>query len=179
MSVTAMAGLALTGCGNSRTPVPDVRHADPPRGDRKVDLRAARVRFTAPFNWSDLPAQGPRAGGIQSKTATVAVWRYPRTEPLPVGRAALKRVRDLLVARVKARDASFRLRSSALTRRGGARAIELVGAQRIAGLPFDVRSTHVFKGGAEIVVDAYAPPEDFARVDRTVFRPVLETLRIG
>jgi hypothetical protein len=173
-----LAVLALTGCGNDRTPVPDVSHADPPRGYRKVVLKDAGVRFTAPFNWQNLDPQGRRAGGIRSKTATLAVWRYPRSEPLPATESALEEVKGLLVDRVKARDPSFELRSSRVTRRGGADAIELVGSQEIAGLPFDVRSTHVFKAGAEVVLDAYAPPADFARVDRTVFRPVLKSLRV-
>ncbi len=32
---------------------------------------------------------------------------------------------------------------------------------------------------AEVVVDAYAPPEDFARVDASVFQPALDSLEVG
>jgi hypothetical protein len=175
-ALAVLATALLAGCGNSRTPVPDVRHADPPNGGRPVTLKG--VRFTAPANWADLPAEGPRIGGIRSNTATFAVWRYPRTEPLPATTRALEDARDRLVERVRQRDATFELRKARLTRRGGARAVELVGRSTIAGLKFGVRSTHVFKDGAEVVVDAYAPPEDFARVDRTVFVPVLGTLKV-
>jgi hypothetical protein len=169
----------LAGCGNSRTPVPDVRHPDAPVGGRPVVLKEAGVRFTSPGNWGPLPALGARAGGIRSKTATLAVWRYPRSEPLPTTDAAIRQARDRLVERVKTRDATFELRSSEVSRRDGARAVELVGRQTIAGLPFMVRSTHVFHDGAEVVLDAYAPPEDFERVDRTVFVPVLDTVELG
>ena len=118
-------------------------------------------------------------GGIRSKTATLAVWRYPRTEPLPKTQPELERVRDLLVERVKARDPKFQLQSTSLDDRAGAKAIEIVGRQTIAGLPFGVRSTHLFTNGSEVVLDAYAPPEDFPRVDKTVFVPVLDTVKVG
>ena len=170
--------LVLSGCGNDVTRPPETRVPDPPRGTRKVDIRDSGIRFTAPFNWPDLQAQGQRVGGIQNKLATVAIWRYQRTEPLPESRAALREVRDLLVERVKRRDATFDLRSSELLRRGGARAIELVGRQTMAGLPYEVRSSHIFHDGAEIVVDAYSPPAYFQRLDETVFVPLLESLRL-
>jgi hypothetical protein len=168
----------LTGCGYQRTAVPDVRHADAPAGTREVDLEAAGVAFTAPRNWADLGAQGPRVGGIQSKTATLAIWRYPRTEPLPRTSEELRAAMVRLEDRVRERDATFRLRDSTVTRRGGADAIELLGRATIAGLPFGVRSTHVFKGGYEVVLDAYAPPERFDRLDADVFQPLLRSLEV-
>jgi hypothetical protein len=167
---------AVAGCGNRRTQPPDVITPDAPQGTREVRLKG--VRFTAPFNWQDLPALGLRAGGIQSNTATVAVWRYPRSEPLPASSAALDEVEGLLVERVKRRDATFELRSSSTGRLAGARAIQLVGRQTIAGLPFGVRSAHVFAAGTEIVVDAYARPQDFAALDASVFRPLLRSLKL-
>jgi hypothetical protein len=175
-AVLIASAAALAGCGNSRTPVPDVTTPDAPQGARDVKLKG--VRFKAPVNWTDLQPQGARAGGIQSKTATMAVWRYPRTEPLPTTRKTLDEVRGLLVGRIKQRDASFAVTSERITRLAGARAIVVVGNATIAGLPFRVRSTHLFKHGTETVVDAYARPEDFDRVDSTVFKPVLSTLRL-
>jgi hypothetical protein len=41
-----------------------------------------------------------------------------------------------------------------------------------------VRSTHVFAKGAEFVVDAYAAPRDFALIDRTIFQPLVKSLKI-
>jgi hypothetical protein len=167
---------AFTGCGNDITRPPETRVPDPPRGTREVKLDG--IRFTAPFNWPDLQPEGQRIGGIQNKLATVAIWRYPRSETLPKTRAALKEVRDLLIERVKQRDTTFDLRSSELTRRGGARAIELVGRQTMAGLPYEVRSSHIFHDGAEIVVDAFSPPQYFERLDETVFVPLLDSLEL-
>lgn len=172
------ASALLAGCGDARTPVPDVRTPDAPQGTRDVRLKAAGVRFTAPGNWADLPAEGARAGGIQSKTATLAVWRYPRSEPLPASSGALAQARRRLVELIKRRDSTFRLRAGRSLRLDGARAIEVTGNATIAGLPFRVRSTHVFRRGAEVVLDAYAPPAVFDRVDATVFQPLLRTLRL-
>jgi hypothetical protein len=171
-ALACLAAALLAGCGNPRTRPPETVVPEAPLGARQVRLDG--IRFTAPVNWPDLPAQGDRLGGIRSRTATLAVWRYPRTEPLPSTRAALEQVRGLLEGQVRRRDPGFRLRSSRLLRDG----IELVGRQTIAGLPFDVRSRHLFRHGAEVVVDAYARPADFARVDATVFEPLLRSLRL-
>jgi hypothetical protein len=166
------------GCGNERAKVPDTQSPDAPRGERVDRYAKAGIRFTAPGNWPQIAPQGLRVGGIQSKRATLAIWRYARTEPLPKSEAELKRVETLLVERVKQRDPSFTLKESRRRRRGGARAIELVGRQTAAGLPFGVRSSHIYIAGHEIVFDAYAPPEHFDRVDETVFVPVLDSLKL-
>jgi hypothetical protein len=176
--VLTLIAAAAAGCGNERTPAPDVVTPDAPRGTRVVHLDAAGVRFNAPLNWRDLPARGRRAGGIQSKTATVAVWVYPRTEPLPSTKAALEEVKRLLVDRLRRRDPRFELRGSTIGRRGGANAIEVLGRQTIAGLPFGVRSAHLYARRTEVVVDAYAPPESFDRLDAGVFVPLLGSLKL-
>jgi hypothetical protein len=173
-----LAALAVGGCGNARATVPDTTTPELPQGTKVTRIERAGVRFTAPANWPGLTPAGRLAGGIQSRTATVAVWRYPRSEPLPADDAALREVRGLLEARVRHRDPTFRLRSSRLVHRGGARGIELVGTQTIAGRPVGVRSSHVFSRGAELVIDAYAPPAQFARLDAAVFRPLLRSLKL-
>jgi hypothetical protein len=167
------------GCGNDRTRPPETQAPDPPRGERVDRYPKAGIRFTSPFNWPQLQAQGLRIGGIQNRRATVAIWRYARSEPLPRTDAELETAERLLMERVKRRDPSFKLKQSRRLRRGGARAIELVGRQTAAGLPFEVRSSHVFYQGHEIVFDAYAPPEHFDRVDASVFVPLLESLRLS
>jgi hypothetical protein len=166
------------GCGNDRTQPPDTQVPDPPQGERVDRYPKAGIRITAPVNWSQLQAQGLRVGGIQSKRATLAIWRYARSERLPETDAELKEVERLLIERVKTRDPAFQLEQSRRLRRGGARAIELVGRQTAAGQPNGTRSTHVFHDGHEIVLDGYAPPEHFARVDAAVFLPVLESLEL-
>lgn len=166
------------GCGNDRTKPPDTQVPDAPAGERTDRYPEAGITFTAPANWPQLGAQGLRVGGIQSKRATLAIWRYPRAEPLPDTDAELKEVERLLIERVKRRDPTFTLKASRRIERGGARTIELVGRQTAAGLPYGVRSSHVFFADHEIVLDGYAPPEHFDRVDETVFVPLLRSLKL-
>jgi hypothetical protein len=176
--LAAAVALLAAGCGEQRTPTPDVQHADPPKGFKTLKPKGTGIRFSHPTNWTPLPARLPFIGGARSKTATLAVWRYPRTEPPPRGRIALEDAMTRLIDSARVRNPTFAVRSSEVTRIGGARGIELTGTQFVAGFEYRVRSAHLFKAGAEIVVDAYAPPDDFPRVDETVFRPVLRELRV-
>lgn len=176
--LAAVASLAAAGCGAERTPTPDVLTPKAPRGERTVVLEDAGVRFRAPRNWDGLDPAPPLEGGVRSKSAVVAIWRYPRVEPLPAGRGELARAQERLVELVKERDPTFTVRTSAVTEVDEARAIELLGRQTIAGLRYDVRSTHVFTDGVEVVVDAYAPPEFFFEMDTTVFLPLLDSLTL-
>ncbi len=177
--LAAAALLTFAGCGNARTIAPDVTRPEDPRGEVVVELPQARLGFVAPANWRPLEARDALVGGIESRRATLAIWRYPRTEPLPATEAQLERVRDLLVERVQERDPTFRLGAARITRRAGAPAVELTGAGSIAGRPVRLRSSHVYAEGAEIVVDAYAPPGDFARLDGPVFVHALRSLRLS
>lgn len=176
--VLAAALLALSGCGRERSRPPDVRTPEPPRGERTIALDDAGLSFRAPSNWGELEAVPPLVGGVQSNSAVVAVWRYPRTERLPDDRASLRRAQERLIERVRERDPTFTVHSSELTEIDDARAIELLGRQTIAGLRFDVRSVHVFSEGTELVVDAYAPVDLFERVDGTVFAPLVDSLTL-
>ncbi len=173
-----LACMAAAGCGNERAPVPDVRTPEAPRGERVDRYPEEGLSYTAPGNWTQLGPQGQRLGGIQSNRATLAIWRYARTEPLPAGEAELREVERLLVERVKRSAPTFTLRESVRRRRGGARAIELVGRQTANGVPHGVRSSHVFFAGHELVFDGFAPAADFDRVDATVFVPVLDSLEL-
>jgi hypothetical protein len=42
-----------------------------------------------------------------------------------------------------------------------------------------VRSIHLYGSGVELVVDAQAAPEDFLRVDRQVFAPLIASVRLA
>lgn len=168
--------LLLAGCGEQRKAAGEVAHADAPRGFRSTAVEG--ITFDRPANWQDLAPAPPLIGGVRSNTATVAIWRYPRTEPLPADAAALESAKTALLDRVRRRNPTFAVRTSEVKDLGGARGIELTGRQTVAGFTVDVRSAHVFKRGAEVVVDAYAPVADFPRVDRTVFVPLIASLRV-
>ena len=171
-------GLLAAGCGNQRTPAPRIPPAAAPVGKRTVRLGSEGVGFQRPANWSFSLGAAPQVATIGSGRAVVVLWRYPRAEPLPDDAASLDRARLALIAAAKARDRSLRVISSRTVTVGGAKGVELVADERLRSHPREVRSTHLYAHGAELVVDAYAPPSEFPRVDRTVFRPLLRSLRV-
>jgi hypothetical protein len=173
------AAVALAGCGNRRAAVPDTATPGPPLGTNAATYPQAGLRFGAPAGWHVEPGQAPLVTTITTGRAAIAVWRYPRTEPLPVTARALEQAKSALLAAAAARDATFAPQGARVTRVGGRRAIEVRGTETVEGARRAVRSTHVFAFGAEVVVDASAPPRDFARVDRKVFRPLVRSLHLG
>jgi hypothetical protein len=179
-TLTAIAATAvLVGCGNDRTSPPDIGRVPAPAAFRDAKFAKQGVFFRAPTNWRIVD------GSAQNQVATVAIgdaqiaiWRYPRTEPLPETGDQLAAARDALVAQVKNRDATFRLKSSRLVLKPGLRAVELVGSATNQGRRRRVRSLHAYGEGAEVVVDAFAPPKLFSRVDEQTFGPVARSLRL-
>jgi hypothetical protein len=175
----AAAAVLLAGCGNERTPAPDVKTPGPPIGSTPARYPRHGIAFAAPGGWRLGPGTAPLVATVQTGQATIAVWRYPRTEPLPRSTGHLRAARDALVSAAKARDPTFKPIKTAVTRVAGAPAVQVRATETIDGQPRTVRSTHVYKQGAEVVVDAYAPQKDFRRVDAQVFRPLLRSLKIS
>jgi hypothetical protein len=178
-ALTVTAAVALTGCGNRRAAVPDTATAGPPLGTNAAGYPQAGLRFGAPAGWHVEPGHSPLVTTITTGRAAIAVWRYPRTEPLPATTRALEQAKSALLAAAKARDATFAPQDARATRVDGRGAVEVRGTETVEGARRAVRSTHVFAFGAELVVDASAPPRDFARVDRQVFGPLLRSLRVS
>ena len=116
-----------------------------------------------------------RAGG----QATVAIWRYPRTETLPKTKLELQAARDALVDASLKRDATFEKIKTAATTIAGAPAVQIRAREQIAGQPRTVRSTHIYADGAEYVIDAYADADSFRAVDAKVFRPLLRSVHVS
>jgi hypothetical protein len=174
------AALLLAGCGNARTKPPNTGSIPPPTGFRDQTFIREGLFFRAPRNWRVI------AGDAQYQVATVAagdaqigIWRYPRTEPLPETRSQLKAARKALIAQVESRDPTFRLTSSRLVVKEGLRGVELIGSATNQGQKRLVRSLHAYGRKAEVVVDAFAPPKDFPRVDEEVFGPLARSLKLG
>ena len=42
-----------------------------------------------------------------------------------------------------------------------------------------MRSLHAYGHGGEVVMDAFAPPREFARVDEQAFGPMARSLRLS
>ena len=167
------------GCGDARRSPPDPTTIGKPFGLIQTAFPKAGMSIQVPKEWRKADGTAPLVVTMQAGSATVAVWRYPRTEPLPADHASLVAAKSALVAAVVQRDPTFSLAKAKLLHVGNAKAIEITGTGSIAGLKRHLRSTHVYAAGAEFVVDAYAPLDQFARVDREVFAPVTKSLTIG
>jgi hypothetical protein len=176
--IASAAAVALAGCGNDRTAAPDLGTIPAPEAFRTATFARAGVSFRAPTNWPVVPGTAPQIATVARGNAQIAVWRYPRTEPLPETRDQLEAARVALLAQVRNRDATFRLTSSRLVMKNGLRGVELVASVTNQGLRRRVRSLHAYGKGAEVVVDAFAPPKVFRRVDRQTFGPVTRSLKL-
>ncbi len=176
MSLAAAA--LLVGCGNDRTAPPDIGLISAPGGFRAVDYPKHRLSLRIPRNWRVETGAGNRVTTVSAGFGQVTVWRFERDDPLPVTRTHLDNARKALIAQVEARDPTFGVTSSRLILRSGLRAVEVVGVGTNQGRRRTTRSLHAYGRGAEVIVDAYAPPKDFQRVDEQTFRPVLRSLRL-
>jgi hypothetical protein len=171
-----IAAVLLAGCGNSRTPPPDTGLIPAPKAFR--DVKFPGVSLRAPSNWRSFPGTAPQVATIAIGDAQIAIWRYARSEPLPETRSQLHAARQALVAQVERRDPTFELTSSRLVMKRGLRGVEIVGQGTNAGQRRSVRSLHAYGDGHEVVVDAFAPPKHFARVDEQTFAKVARSLRL-
>ena len=180
IAIAAAAGVVLlAGCGNLRTKPPDIGRIPAPTGFRDQTFIKEGVFFRAPRNWRVIVGESPQVATIAIGDAQIAVWRYRRIEPLPETRRQLKAARKALIAQVKSRDATFRVTSSRIVVKRGLRGVEVIGSVSNQGQRRRVRSRHVYGRKAEVVVDAFAPPKEFARVDKQTFGPVARSLKLG
>jgi hypothetical protein len=175
---SVVAAVLLAGCGNSRTPVLDTGYIPAPRGFREVKYPDEGLTLRIPTNWRLVEGVAPQLTTVAIGNAQIAIWRYKRVEPLPETRSQLHAARQALVAWVESRDKTFELTSSRLVIKPGIRAVELLGQETNHGERRSVRSLHAYRHGYEVVVDAFAPPKDFPRVDAETFGPVERSLRL-
>jgi hypothetical protein len=178
LSLLALAILPLAACGNSRTPVPSLTRVAAPAGVQSLFYPHLGIVLAAPRNWAVLSERPPLVATISSGAAVVALWRYPRTAAVPRTRAELAHARRGLIDAARARDASLEVLSSKLITVSGQPAIVLNALESIAGHTRRVRSIHVFRARAELVIDEYAPPAVFGTVDSQVFSPLAHSVRL-
>jgi hypothetical protein len=169
----------LVACGNSRTPPPRVTVPQPPVAAIPQDFMAQGISLAAPSNWTIDTGRAPLIEQITSGPGLIAIWRFPRTEPLPSTVPQLRLARHYLVGAAKVRDPSINVTHGIITHIDRRPAVELLGQETVDGQLRSMRSTHVYTEGSEYVIDALAPPADFATVDRTLFRPLLRSLRFA
>jgi hypothetical protein len=167
------------GCGSKKSQEPKVTQVKPPSGVVPVAVPEAGVKFAAPDGWRRQKGKAPLVYAVQTGQATLALWRYPRTEQLPTTHKALAAAKSALVSQIRKRDKTFKVTKAKLLHVGPKRAVQVLGTGAIAGNRRTIRSTHIYTQRAEFVVDAYAPPTVFDRVDRQVFAPLLDSLEIA
>ena len=74
----------LAGCGNDQTASPDIGRIPPPAAFRDAKFAKQGVFFRAPTNWRVNDGSAPNeVATVAVGDAQIAVWRYPRSEPLP------------------------------------------------------------------------------------------------
>jgi hypothetical protein len=180
-SLLALASVALlaAGCGSKKSEAPKVTQVTKPSGVVPVAVPEAGVKFSAPDGWRRQKGKAPLVYAVQTGQATLALWRYPRTEQLPTTHKALSAAKAALVSQIRKRDKTFKVSKAKLLHVGPKRAVQVLGTGAIAGNRRTIRSTHIYTQRAEFVVDAYAPPTVFDRVDKQVFAPLLESLEIA
>ena len=168
---------ALGGCADRRTRPPDLLSLRLPGAAHRVQYPG--LSFVLPAGWFTAPAQTPLLATAGTGLARVAFWRYPRLVPVPRTRAELRAALPSLLAAVRARDPTYVSLGARPTTVGGHPALQVVGEETVSGSRRKVRSEHVFAYGAEVVVDAYAPPAQFRAVNRDAFVPLLRSLTLA
>lgn len=174
-----LATAALAGCGNSPSKPPTSTTPKAAFGWVDQDIPTQGVKFQRPSSWRYSPGTAPLLGTMSSGLTTIAVWRYPRNEPLPTTLEELAAARDALVAAAKARDSSFTVIKAKGTRAAHQPAVVIVADETVAGQPRRVRSTHIYAAASEIVVDAFAPVDQYEQVESPIFRTLVRSLQIS
>jgi hypothetical protein len=175
-ALTAVLLVALAGCGSDSSSSGTTATT---AAEASGQFVKQGVTFTPPPDWSVDAGAGHLVATAQAGQATVAVWRYPRTESLPTSKVELQAARDALLSASKKRDATFEQIKTAATTIAGEPAVQIRAREHIAGQPRTVRSTHIYAHGAEYVIDAYADADSFRSVDASVFRPLLRSLHVS
>lgn len=173
------AAVLAPGCGNARTPPPDVDTPGLPFGFTQREVDDAGLALKVPNGWRVAEGAPPQVIATSTGTAVLTVWRYPRTEPLPSDEMEIRAALENLTDAAKARDPGLRVRDSQVTEVDDRPAVEIVAEGTIAGRERVVHSVHVYALGSEYVIDAYARPRDFERVDEKVFEEVLDSVELS
>ncbi len=168
----------LWGCGYERTKPPELATPQPPTTFQRQSFKKEGLALRAPANWRPTAGEAPLVVAFTSGRATLAVWRYPRSERLPRSRGEVAKVLPALLAAARARDRALALDKPRLVKVAGVSGVVLTGVETILGKRRRVRSVHLYTDDAEVVIDAYAPPAVFERVNREVFRAVVASLRV-
>jgi hypothetical protein len=168
----------LAACGEEPDDPPAVFKVKAPRGEKVEEFPAAGMTLTRPKNWRLRRRDAPGVFELASGEAIIAGWAYPRDEPLPDTDADMEAAKDRLVDAIHERNPDYRVRSAVVTELAGAPAIDVEGEQVLSRRTLRTRSAHLFLGDVEYVIEAIAPPADFALVEERVMTPLLDSLEV-
>lgn len=175
---TLLAAGLLAGCGNEPKAPPVVTTPKAAFGWVDHAIPSQGVKFQRPSAWRLTPGQPPLLATMSSGLVTISVWRYPRQEPLPKTLEELTVAKDALVAAARARDPSFRVIKAKGTRAAGRPAVVIIADETVAGQRRRVRSTHIYDASSEVVIDAFAPADQFAQVEKPIIVELVRTFEI-
>lgn len=168
----------LAACGYSRAPAPGLENPASPQGVYTLSVPGGGVTLQAPRNWTRIDQPPPLMLTLSSGSAVVALWRFVRVRPLPRGRAPMSAATQALIAAVRSRQPAVQVVRARVVHLNGVRGVEVNAVERIRGQLRRVRSTHLYVGREEIVLEEYAPVDLFHSVDHAVFSPLRRSLRV-
>lgn len=153
------------------------QQAAAPRGSVSFEGANGDVRFRHPRNWQLRPLPAPFVANVYSGPAVATVFAY-RRRAVPSLNDDLEIARQRLVRAARQRDRTFEAFSSRVRRIAGVPAVDVRGVGTVGGRRVRIRSVHFFRRRGEYVVDGLAPPEAFPDIDRRVFAPLIESVRV-
>jgi hypothetical protein len=156
--------------------VPQVLGPAAPQGFHQVTYRRAGVRLDLPRSWIATPQSPPLVTVISSDGAVIALWRYAGSYPEAVVHPQYASRR--LIAEALRRQPKLHILASGVHTVDGHPAVELDSVGLVGSVVRRVRSLHVFSRGSEVVLEQYASPTVFERVNRQVFERVSRSLVI-
>ncbi|MGI8512064.1 MAG: hypothetical protein ACR2NH_05485 [Solirubrobacteraceae bacterium] len=170
---------ALGACGREPLDAPDTAPDELGAVTRVLDFPAAGVTGKIPLRAQAMPQPAPGVFRISLGAGFVSCFAYRRSEPIPKGRQQLAAARRRLVGEVGRRGGRFDVQGSRTLQIAGSDAVEVKGTQTISRQRLKTRSLHVFKGRAEYVFELLQPPSSFTQVERSVFDPMLVSLKLS
>jgi hypothetical protein len=170
--------LFLGGCSGGPLTAPDLSATARPTGFARIAYPADGVALSVPRNWTVTPQTAPLVAVFSSGPATIALWRFPRTAGSVQSTAQLRGALAALIRAARARDRTFQVQHTGVSRVSGAGAVIVDALEHVGHQLRRVRTEHIYADGAEVVLDAYAPPQQFPSVDHEVFSPVRKSLTL-
>ncbi len=166
--------LVLAGCGQRPPAVPGLSAPAAPQGFHQIT--SGGVRLALPRSWITTPENPPLVTVVSSDSAVISLWRYPGRFPATYAR--IQHAYKRLIADALHRQPKLHVLSAARLTVDGHPAVQLDATAPIGTAQERVRSLHIFTHFAELVLEEYAPPRMFDRVDRQVFGPVRRSLAV-